>query len=119
MPVRQEKIAGNLAAEEVVVKKIHEVSQTQNYVVYAYSTSIYYYEYSYLFKWLYNENVPYRPDLNPADASLIFLIIPPGGNESEVQDFIHYRAPIKTYMSQGKWILADGTEILKEVHRKE
>lgn len=118
MPVHQENIAGNLAAEEVVVKKIHEESQTTNYVVYAYSTSIYYYEYSYLFRWLYNKNVPYRPELNPENAMLIFLIIPPRSDNVKVQDFIHFRAPVKTYSLQAKWTLADGTQILKEVHRK-
>lgn len=117
MYINQETIAGTVVAEENVVKKIHEVNSTTNYVVYAYSPSIYYYEYSYLFRWLYNENVPYRPELNPQNAKLVFLIIPPRQTESKVQDFIHFRTPIKTYSLQAKWTLADGTQVLKEVHR--
>src|SRR5260370_12626638 len=42
-------IEGNIAAEEEVVKKIQSQSSNMNYTVFAYSPSIYIYEYSYLF----------------------------------------------------------------------
>lgn len=118
LPVLQSTIAGTVPAKENAVKKIHEEGYGTNYVVYAYSPSIYYYEYSYLFRWLYNQNVPYRPELNPKNASIIFLIIPPQSNAAKIQDFIHYRAPAKVYSLQKEWTLADGTKVLKEVHNK-
>ena len=108
-------IGGNLVAEEEVVKKVDLESGNKEYVVFAYSPSIYTYEYSYLFKWIYNKDVHYRPELNPQDAELVFLLFPPDTDRVKKEDFINFRTPSKVYKTSQQWTLTDGTHIMKRL----
>jgi hypothetical protein len=104
---------GNLAAEEVIVKKIHAESSQHDYTVFAYSPSIYIYEYSYLFKWLYNKEVPFTPESNPKNAKTVFLILPPELEKSKEEDFINFRTPGGSYKTTNQWKQQDGALIIK------
>jgi hypothetical protein len=82
--------------EEQAVKVINADEKSSNYTVYAYSSSIYTYEYAYLFKWLTHKDMPYDPGLIKNPTKVIYLI---GTNydSKEMQNFIHYRSPKKKY----------------------
>jgi len=108
-----DRLYGNLAAEEEIVKKIHNESGGSDYVVFAYSPSIYTYEYSYVFKWLYNKDVPYRPEFNPQDSKTVFLIIPPDMPWAKIDDFINFRTPPASYKTLQQFKQKDRSIILK------
>jgi hypothetical protein len=101
----------SLAAKEYAVKTISEDANGKIYSVYAYSPSIYTYEYSYIFRWLAEKNVPYDPNLIERQKD-VYLIVPQV-NKSVLDDFINYRAPQKLYKTVRTWTIPNGTVILK------
>jgi len=111
-----ENIAGNLVAEEKIVNKIEQESNNQSYVVFAYSPSIYIYEYTYLFKWLYKKDVPYDPGQIQAGSRLIYLIVP-NSAKNMYNSFIEYRASSRQYRTRGSWTMKDGTVIVERIKK--
>ena len=111
-----ENIAGNLVAAESIVNKIDKESNNQPYVVFAYSPSIYIYEYTYLFKWLYQKEVPYDPGQVQSGSNLVYLIIP-NSAKSMYNSFIEYRSPAKQYRTARSWTMQDGTVILERIKK--
>jgi hypothetical protein len=109
-----ERIAGNLAAEEQIVKKIQAEGKNSTYVVFAYSPSIYIYEYTYLFKWLYQKDVPYDPGQVQPGSDVVYLIIP-NSAKSMYNSFIEYRASSKQYKTEKSWNMSDGTVIVQRI----
>ncbi len=107
-------IEGNLAAEEVVVKRIQQVSNNKEYAVFAYSPSIYIYEYSYLFKWLYKKDVSFDPGQVKSGSSLVYVIIP-NSEKNMYNSYIEYRTPSKQYKTAKSWKMSDGTIIVQRV----
>lgn len=101
----------SLATKELTVKIIAENAKGQAYSVYAYSPSIYIYEYSYLFKWLAGKNIPYDPSMEKREK-IVYLILPSAG-QSVITDFIHFRTPDNLYKTVKIWSLPDGTSVMK------
>lgn len=112
-------IAGTLIAEEAIVNKINQESRGREYTVFAYSPSIYTFEYAYLFQTMSHKDVPYRPELNPQNSNLVFIVIPAQTTAVKKTDFIHFRTPDKEYMTSSQWLMRDGTQILerKKIHK--
>lgn len=106
-------VSGNVAAEEKVVKEINTDAKNHEYTVFIYSPSIYSYEYPYLFRYLYNKEVPTRPELNPTDSKLVYLIFPPQVKRSIHDDFVHYRTPDNQYKTIQQWTMSSGSTIIK------
>jgi hypothetical protein len=102
----------SLSTKEFIVRQIITDGITNNYTVFAYSPSIYMYEYSYLFKWIGNKDIPYDPGQISSGSRLIYLIIPKL-KQTEYNDFISYRSPEKGYKTTKRWKIPDGTVILK------
>jgi len=101
----------SLIAKEYMVKTISNDAKGKGYSVYAYSPSIYIYEYSYLFRWLAGKEVPYDPALIRPGKE-VYLILPPG-KKAVLNDFINYRTPAKLYKTVKTWTIPNGTVILK------
>jgi hypothetical protein len=102
---------GSLVTKEYIVKTIAKDANSKPYTVYAYSPSIYIYEYTYLFRWLASKNVPYDPGAVVREGS-VYLILPSGGG-SAIDDFINYRTPPKLYKTTETITMPGGTTILK------
>lgn len=101
-----------LKSKENIVKTIQSDAHNESYVVYAYSPSIYMYEYSYLFRWLAKKDVPYDPGQNPTNSPIVYLIIPPL-TQKEQQGFINYRTSAKTYVTVNQWTMPDNSLLIK------
>lgn len=84
-----------------IVNTIAADAQNTEYTVMAYSASIYMYEYSYLFRWLVNKDVPFDPSANP-QSNVVYLIVPVE-EDAKVKDFINYRTPQALYTSEKTW----------------
>jgi len=108
------RFSGSLMAEKEIVSKIQKESNNKEYVVFAYSPSIYIYEYSYLFKWLYQKNIPYDPGQVQPGSSLVYMIIPESA-KNMYNSYIEYRTPSKQYKTVKSWKMNDGTEIVQRV----
>ena len=102
-----------MIAKEKVVEKVHNESGNRDYAMFAYNPSIYMYDYSYLFKWMYRKEFSYRPELIPTNKEEVFLIIPDNTDSEKRNDFINFRTPSEQYQTNNRWIMVDGTEILK------
>lgn len=109
---------GSLYTKKYITQMILKDSKNENITVFAYSPSIYVFEYSYLFNWLGNMNVPYDPSLNPTESQLVYLILPPTQNSSAVEDFINYRTPNSKYKTGEIFEIPDGTKILKRIRNE-
>lgn len=94
------------------VKKILEDSKGKEFSFYAYSPSIYIYEYSYLFNWLGEKEIPFDPGVEQKEDSFLYLVIPTEKN-GEVMDFVNYRANPDIYNMEDKWVINDDIIILK------
>lgn len=106
------KSSASLTAKKHIVNLIINDTGKNDFILYAYSPSIYYYEYSYLFRWLDNKYVPYDPGMNHANSSTVYLIIPPVTSEIK-NNFVNYRTSEKSYSTKKEWKNPDGTTILK------
>lgn len=102
----------SLATQKYIVKTIHIDSKGKEYTVFAYSPSVYVYEYDYLFNWLFKKDVPYDPNANPHNSNLVYLIIPPV-DKNIAMNFINASTPDTNYVTSKKWDIPDGTTILK------
>ena len=103
----------SLYTKEQEVKIIQKDAGNTVYAVYAYSPSIYTYEYSYLFRWLAKKDFSYDP-AQIQKEKVTYLILP-AGDKAKLDDFINYRTPVKVYTTIRKWHIPDGTTILKRV----
>jgi len=101
----------SLTTKEYMVKTISNDAKERGYAVYAYSPSIYTYEYSYLFRWLAGKDMPYDPALIKPQKD-VYLILPQG-KKAVLDDFINYRTPVKLYKTVKTWTIPNGTVILK------
>lgn len=99
--------------QKEVVKTIAADARNDKYVVYAYSPSIYIYEYSYLFRWLANKDIPYDPGQVKPNSPIVYLIVPPQ-KDARVLDFINFRAPKNQYRTVNIWHTSGGVTIMKE-----
>lgn len=77
-----------------------------DYVVYPHSSSIYTYDYAYLFRWKNGVEVPYDPSQNIKVANTAYLIIPSVG-EAVRQDFISSKTRNNGYVLTQKWVIRD------------
>lgn len=94
-----------------IVTSITRDAKNADYSVYAYSPSIYMYDYSYLFRWLANKDVPYDPGMIKS-GKIVYLILPPK-RTNLVQDFIHFRAPNQKYTLVKQWSTPANITVLK------
>jgi hypothetical protein len=102
---------GSLVTKEYIVKTIAKDAGGKTYTVYAYSPSIYIYEYTYLFRWLAGKDVPYDPGAVVRKGN-VYLILPPA-KKSALDDFINYRTPAELYKTIETLSIPDGTIIIK------
>lgn len=102
----------SLANKEYVVKQIARDAGNKPYDIFAFSPSIYVYDYTYLFKYLAGKDVPYDPGSSESHAEIVYIILPPG-DKSAIADFIMFRTPDRVYMTGKSWSLPDGTKVLK------
>ncbi len=110
------KIPGDLASEEGIVRQIAADSGKGTYTVYAYSPSIYMYEYSYLFKWMEKKDFSYDPGKVQREGT-VYLILPPHVKQALYDNFIHYRTPPHDYKTTGIWTMPDGSTIIKRENK--
>lgn len=101
-----------LITKEQIVNIIKVDGRGDKYSVFAYSPSIYTYEYTYLFNWLANRQFSYDPKQIPANEDIVYLIIPTVSS-SISEDFINYRSSNDRYITSKNWIMSDGTTIIK------
>lgn len=106
---------GSFYTKKYITELILEDAKNEKFTLYAYSPSIYIFEYAYLFNWLGEVYVPYDPSLNPAGSGMVYLIIPKSGNLSIIEDFIHYRTPPEKYKTVKTMRIPDGTVVLKRL----
>lgn len=102
----------SLAAKKNVVKVINEDSSGQDYAVFAYSPSIYQYDYAYLFTVNTRQFVPFDPGQNSKDSKLIYLIVTNKNDDKQV-DFISYRTPGNKYKTIKEIKTKEGIVIIK------
>ncbi len=105
----------SLITKEYIVRIIHQDAKEKDYTVFAYSPSIYTYEYSYLLKWIANKDVPFDPGSNTNKPDLIYLIIP--SSTPNKDDFINSKTPQKNFKTTKTWKIPDGTTIVKRIRK--
>jgi len=93
----------SLASKKAVANAVIADAKDSSFIVYAYSPSIYTFEYDYLFKWLSNHK---------QDTRLAYLIIPET-SQAVLEDFIHYKTPDKDYETVWQKEMPDKTVIIK------
>ncbi len=110
----QNKGISGIDKQKQVVQTIAKDAENNNYTVFAYSPSIYSYEYTYIFRWVAKKNVPFDPGQNQPGAKIIYLIVPHHINEL-VKDFIHFRGSNTQYMTTKQWTFYNDVTVLKKV----
>lgn len=102
----------NINKQKEVVQQIINDAGSSNYTVFAYNSSTYSYEYSYLFRWLAEKNVPYDPGANTHNADVLYLIFSNPSDPKQV-DFTHFRAPDHLYKETKIWKIGPELFIFK------
>ncbi len=102
-----------LITKRTIVESIYRDAASMPFSVFAYSPSIYTYDYDYLFKWLGTDIYRYMPQSEPT-ADMVYLIIPTTYDAIKY-DFIHYKSPPALYQTTKEWQIADGTSVVKRM----
>lgn len=102
---------GSLYTKEYIVATVKNDAGNKPYTVYAYSPSIYTYEYNYLFRWMTGHEFSYDPG-QIQRVGTVYLILPPA-KQSLLEDFVHFRTPDRLYITTKTWHIPDGTIILR------
>ncbi len=106
-----------LAKKEYIVKLIDDDSKGGEYTVFTYNPGIYSYEFSYLFKWLANKDVPYDPGQIERGGDIVYLIIQKT-DPAIYQDYINSHAGDSEYKTSNVWHIEDGTTVIKRERLK-
>jgi hypothetical protein len=94
----------SLASKQLTAETIINDAENNSFKVFAYSPSIYTFDYDYLFKWL----IP-----NRQTGQSTYLIIPPETSWAVKEDFINYKTPDADFETLWEKIQPDGTTIIK------
>ena len=68
------------------------------------------------FYYLFDKDIPYRPELVPSKASPLYIIIP-HAYKGQYPGYVRFRAPDELYITQREWLLPDGTIVVKRVKK--
>lgn len=94
----------NLTTKEYIVDAIFKDANGAQFKYFAYNPAIYTYDFDYIFQQKrYSEN---------SSDKLIYLIIPEGTKYIR-QDFVDFKTSPNAYKTTAKWLIPDGTIILK------
>lgn len=104
----------SLQTKKYIAETIYRDSENQPFAVFAYSPSIYTYDFDYLFKWLGQDVYGRLPENQLTGSHPVYLIIPKT-DEAIKLDFINYRTPNVTYRSEKVWNIPDGSIIIKRI----
>lgn len=102
----------DLGTKKHIADVIYNDSRKQPFGIFAYSTSIYTYDYDYIFRWFGTYKYPGGLPQDPSQVKIIYLIIPDVASPIKA-DFINYRTPPNEYKTSGEWKIEDGTTIIK------
>lgn len=105
----------SLAVKENIVKTIAADAGHNDYSVFAYSSALYTYDYSYLLITQAQKDTPYDPNLEKKDSPVAYVILP-SDNNSQTQDFLHNHTPDKLYTTVQIWHISD-TVIIKRLRK--
>lgn len=95
-----------------VVKIIEKDAAGKPYSFFAYSPSIYIYEYSYIYKWLYDKDVPFDPGTMPKDSGMAYVVVPKDKINPD-EGFVSFVTPRKNYKTIKTWEVGNNLNILK------
>lgn len=102
-------------AKKQVVQTIVSDAGSNDYTVYAFSPSIYSYEYSYLFKWVANKDVPYDPGANNVTDTLYVIL--PTKTSTQALEFEKFRASEEKFKTVKAWQVGKDIKIVKKEAR--
>ncbi len=102
----------SLATKKYIVEGIYNDVGKLPFAVYAYSPAIYTYDYDYILKWLGEDVYHQLPEEGALKADIIYLIIPKT-SEATQADFIYSKTPEQRYQTLNKWVIPDGTTVIK------
>ena len=94
----------SIASKQKTAETIIADAKNESYTVFAYSPSIYSFDYDYLFAWL-------APNQNFGPVT--YLIIPPDTSAAVKEDFIHYKTPDAKFVTVWEKVQKDKTLIIK------
>ncbi len=94
----------SIASKQKTAETIIADAKNEPYTVFAYSPSIYSFDYDYLFAWL-------AP--NHESGTVTYLIIPPETTNAVKEDFIHYKTPDAKFVTVWEKVQKDKTLIIK------
>lgn len=98
-----------LAAKKYVVESIYQDAGGRSFSAYAYSPSLYTFDYDYLFRWLGKERYGLEPRFG---SDLVYLIIP-SAKQAIKADFVNYKTPQKSYKGEVEWYFPSGVYVIK------
>jgi hypothetical protein len=101
-----------LSTKEYVVHQITHDAKKRDYSVFIYDPAIYSYDYSYIFTYLAQKPVSFRPEEIPTGSKLVYVILPKG-EQSKRDDFVEFRTPSKIYHTTKTINIPDGTIVLR------
>lgn len=107
--------SSSLYTKEYITDLIVKDAGTTSYTVYAYHSSIYVYDYSYLFM-MKGKNVPWDPGAIVPETDRMYIIIPSAPQKVKA-DFIQFRSSDILYKTVQTWQIADGTTIVKRTKK--
>ncbi|MFS8158864.1 MAG: hypothetical protein ACMG6E_01375 [Candidatus Roizmanbacteria bacterium] len=105
-------VDSSLSVKEKVVDTIIKDAGAASYTVFDHSPSIYQYDYSYLFKWKADKDVPYDPGTIQKDAPAIYLIMTNVSSDDQ-RAFLGYRTPEANYKTSRQWTFQGNTKVIK------
>ncbi len=101
-----ERFEDVLSTKVEVTESVMRDAKGSNYVVYPHSSSIYTYDYAYLFRWKKGVNVPFDPSQNTYKSNTAYLIIPSVGTAVK-QDFISGKTRDGGYVLTKEWAVRE------------
>lgn len=104
----------SLQTKKYVVDTIYQDAGKKPFTIFAYSPSIYTYDYDYIFKWFAEKKYFYLPNREKIGDQPVYLIIPKV-EEPIKEDFINYKTPSNIYKTDKAWDIDDGTTIIKRL----
>ncbi len=101
-----ERFEDVLSTKIEVTESVIKDAGGSHYVVYPHSSSIYTYDYAYLFRWKKGVNVPFDPSQNTNKSNTAYLIIPSVGTAVK-QDFISGKTRDGGYVLTKEWAVRE------------
>lgn len=104
--------SSNYESKRKTVEMMFDDVKKSPFTVFIYDPAIYTFDYNYLIE-MYREKYGFGPSREKSQDRIAYVILPQNKNQGALQSFTDYHTPNNEYKTTERWMMDDGTVVLR------